>query len=112
MTTYSSSFASTNKGSRIRLHVDLTYTEKTMIGTVIQIDQDMRGAPDWEFQAIGPDDGVSHMFNNTPGDILMFEPSLVPHGRPDVLQGESFVNAFIFYYVESREARNDGKDEL
>ena len=48
----------------------------------------------------------------TPGDVLLFETNLVSHGRPDVLQGESFLNAFIFYYTESLEARGDGEDEL
>ena len=105
-------FRQYNKGCRIRLHVDVSSSGRMMIGSILPIDQDMQGAPDWQFQAIGLDDGVSHRFSSIPGDMILFEPSLVPHGRPDIMQGGSVLNAFVFYYVESREARGSGREEL
>ena len=100
------------KGSRIRMHLDTDSEGRMMVGSVLQIDQDLQGGPDWEFSAIGLD-GEWQSFNNTPGDLIFFEPFIVPHGRPDALQGESFVNAFI-YYLPERQATSGGtdKDEL
>ncbi len=99
-------------GSRIRMHLDTNTVGKTMIGSVLQIDQDLQGAPDWEFRVIGLD-GEWHSFNNTPGDLIFFEASMVPHGRPKALQGKAFINAFFFYFAERQpSSAGTDRDEL
>ena len=67
-----------------------------LIGAHLLIDQDLRGAPNWEFNMIGLD-GQSYRFNDTPGDVIFFEASMVPHGRMQSLQGEGVLSAFIAF---------------
>ena len=99
-----------HKGSRVRMHLDVNNSTSSdrMIGAVFQIHQDLQGARDWEFSVIGPD-GQWRRLNNTPGDLILFEPSLIPHGRPRPLQGETFLNGFVHFDAQFG---IPGKDEL
>ena len=94
-----------SKGSRIRMHVDEFGLGKRAewLGVLLQIDQDLQGAPDWNFTVIGLD-GEWHSFSTSPGDMVFFESRAVPHGRPEALQGESFANAFVFYLAARHES--------
>ena len=108
-----------HKGSMIRMHVDKVASSKKnpWLGVLLQIDQNLQGAPEWNFTVIGRD-GEWHSFSNSPGDMIFFEARGIPHGRPQALQGESFVNAFVFFEVDEQNSGDlsgvgkSNKDEL
>ena len=82
------------RGNILRNHVDRATTH--VISVILQIDQELDGAPDWELEII---DFTGSRRNVTllPGEMLFYESATLIHGRPFPFQGKRFANAFLHY---------------
>ena len=105
-------------GSRVRMHVD-ELESGHVIGSILHITRDLGGQGDWPLEVIDFG-GKKQTIITTPGDMLIFESSRLPHGRPSVFQGKYFVNIFFYYNPKhdwrngsfSNEAEEDSQSEL
>ena len=86
-------------GARVRMHVDEVETGH-VFGVILQVTQAPQAEDDplqpWLLQLVSPD-GRRQGVSMHPGDMLMFESSLVIHGRPEPLQTQYYVNSFLYY---------------
>jgi len=80
-------------GNYLRNHVDRSSTH--VLSVILQIDQIGVNAS-WPVEVIDLQ-GKRRRISMQPGQILFYESAKIIHGRPEVLVGEGFINAFCHY---------------
>ena len=79
-------------GAILSSHKDRRETH--IIGTIINIDQDLIN--EWPLE-IEDHDGEVHKIYLEPGEVIFYESATLIHGRPDPLEGKFFSNVFCHY---------------
>jgi phage anti-repressor protein len=82
-------------GAILSSHKDRRETH--IIGTIINIDQDLIN--EWPLE-IEDHDGEVHKIYLEPGEVIFYESATLIHGRPDPLEGKFFSNVFCHYMPE------------
>lgn len=82
-------------GNKIRMHTD-EVSSGNIIGIILHYTRDLGGAGNWPFQLIDHN-GNQQVIMMNPGDLVVFESSSLPHGRPTYFRGRYFVNTFLYY---------------
>ena len=73
-------------------HVDVRETH--VASAILQVAQQTDVG--WPLELIEPDGSVIEVYMQ-PGQMLLYEGSRVPHGRPRRFEGDSFANVFVHY---------------
>ena len=65
----------------------------------LQIDQKIDDE-DWPLTILDHDDNV-HLVTLKPGEMILYESAILPHGRPLALVGDYFDNFFVHFKPEN-----------
>jgi len=97
-----------HSGNYLRNHVDRSSTH--VLSVILQVAQIGVNAS-WPVEIIGYK-GDRLRINMEAGQMLFYESAKVIHGRPEVLQGEGFINAFCHYKPKSGWNYHSKNDEV
>ena len=79
------------RGNTLRMHVDRVATH--IVSSVLQVAQDVDAPWPLTVRCAGAD----HQVYLEPGQMVLYEGAACAHGRPEPLNGRSFVNLFVHY---------------
>ena len=77
------------------MHVD-ELESGHVIGSILHIARNLADGRDWPLEVIDFG-GTPRTIVTSPGDMVMFEAARLPHGRPEVFEGNFYVNVFFYY---------------
>ena len=80
--------------------------ETHIIGVIINIDQKVESP--WALE-IEDHQRNNHEIFLSPGEVIFYESATLDHGRPNPLDGDSFVNVFCHYMplIQKEEIRDE-----
>jgi len=95
-------------GNYLRNHVDRSSTH--VLSVILQVDQIGVNAS-WPVEVIGYK-GDRQRINMKAGQMLFYESAKVIHGRPEILKGQGFINAFCHYKPKQGWGYHSRNDEV
>jgi len=85
-------------GAQLIMHKDRP--EELHVSSILHIDEDVNEP--WPLHIKGHD-GHLYKIRTKPGQMILYESALCEHGRPEVMNGNFFRNAFIHYKLKNYE---------